>query len=84
MERAVKPVYIEWWDPYGHDRAGWKPLSEALVDGGICKSLGFIIKDDKKFITLAGTTAVDDGATSVLGYITIPKSVIRKMKVLKL
>jgi hypothetical protein len=77
----VKPVYIEWMDPYGHDRAGWTTVDEVLKNKGEnCKTLGFIMKEDKQFLTIASTYCVDPEYTSVLNYFTIPKSVIVKRK----
>ena len=81
----MKMIYVEWWDPQGHDRDGWRMMETILREkGGVCRTLGFILKEDQKSITLSGTIAEDPEGVSVLGYLTIPKSIIRKLKRVKL
>jgi hypothetical protein len=76
----VKAVYVEWWDPAGHDRDGWRDLDEVLKKNyGSCHTLGWVIREDAKLLTVAATYAADDpDCINVLGYISIPKSVIKK------
>lgn len=81
----MKAVYVEWWDPAGHDRDGWRHLDE-IIDKkyGDCHTLGWVLKEDAKFLTLASTYAADDADdTDVLGYIIIPKSLITKRRKIK-
>jgi hypothetical protein len=81
----VKAVYVEWWDPAGHDRDGWRDLDEVLnKEFGSCHTLGWVLKEDAKFLTLAHTHAADGpGDTDVLGYLVIPKSLVIKRKTMK-
>jgi len=80
----MKCVSIEWFDPVGRDREGWIELDHALKDDpSNCHTVGWVLKETKREVIVSHTYCKDPEATMILGYITIPKSVIRKMKVLK-
>jgi hypothetical protein len=82
-----KLVYVEWIDPCAGPR-GWNVLSEMEErDFGTnaCKSVGWVIKQSKEFITLCPTIAVDhmDGEVDVADMSNIPRACIKKMVVIK-
>lgn len=73
-------VYVEWEDCKGCGR-GWDDI-ENLIEEEITLgvSLGWIINIAPSFITLAPTMNAD--GLSAMGVSTIPKSAIRKLRLL--
>lgn len=81
--RKKKPelVYIEWEDP-ATEHAGWFELTDDVIDKlGLAqvKSVGWIIKENKKLLILSGHLIEKDNMGSC--DVSIPKaSITRKVK----
>ena len=72
--------YIEWEDHVSLDESGWKAKKEARnLTAEICKSVGFILKENSKEIVLAASLAGDH----VDGEVCIIKANITKRERLK-
>lgn len=74
----MKLVFIKWLDSKSGP-AGWEYLED--LDPLIpvtCKSVGFLIEDNKLYKTIASTV----GGGQVLGRITIPSCSILKLQLL--
>jgi hypothetical protein len=66
--------YIEWWDHTSHGQVGWKSKEDMDgLDVALCKSVGFVLKENKKSITLVASLADDD----MDGEVCIIKSCIK-------
>lgn len=88
MKSKYKLIYLEWADTVSPVDNGWKSESEALKwfiddDYWVCQT-GFLIKEDKKFICLAGRyniTTSNGHEVITLGELTkIPITWIRNRK----
>lgn len=80
-KKAIKAVFLEWDDAHSF-RAQWT-LAEDLEDHTKpypCYSVGFVIKETKTHITIAGHTSfyVDGDLKSGTGDMTIPKKMITR------
>lgn len=76
-----KAIYVEWDDSSSWNRGPWVHQRDAKVERPTrCKTLGFILEETSTHITLVGTS---DGADYVSGDMTIPKSAIRKRRVVR-
>lgn len=76
---AAKAIYVEWDDAC--TSAGWfDPETEDMTPVNI-KSLGFLIKETKDYITVSPGNAETGRSCS---YLTIPKGWIKKRKYIKL
>jgi len=74
----VKIVYLEWMDHFS--TPGW--LTAAEIDyNQICISVGIVVAEDKKFLTISNTCHAGDNWADPL---TIIKSAIVKRKTIKL
>jgi hypothetical protein len=74
----MKPVYIRWEDHCGFGHSGW--LEKQHLDNKPCviDSIGYIVDEDDKYITLAACYDINsDGMKNVS---TIVKSCIIKRK----
>ena len=70
-------LYLEWVDSSSaHAGNVWLNDDDSHVKNLRCKSIGFIIKEDKASITIAG----HDAGTTVSGQMTIPKCAITKRR----
>ncbi len=66
--------YIEWFDHTSHSTVGWKSKEDINdLDVALCKSVGFVLKENKKSVTLVSSLADDD----MDGEICIIKSCIK-------
>lgn len=75
-----KLMIVEWVDAHGAH--GWMNLGEQMeleLEPMKCKSVGFLYKEEKDYITLVQSTT---GDLHINGYITIPKGWIKKKKVI--
>ena len=66
-----KILYIEWIDAFSTDE--WCEKEE-LEEEELCFSVGWLIDENKKYITIATSVNGEDGC----GYISIPKGCIIK------
>lgn len=74
---------VVWADAAGGVRQGWRPVHEAIADSGTvhCVSTGYVIKENKKTVTLASHCVIDNSAVQqVDGEISIPKGWIVSRK----
>jgi hypothetical protein len=90
--KKANPVFIEWVDS-SSSRRGWEDVESIQqthrVGTLICHSIGYVIDEDKKAITLSGHLAYgnpDDNAQVTAGHcpMTIPKVSILRKKTLKI
>jgi hypothetical protein len=68
-----------WWDDCTLLAPGWTPLAriaEVRRKAVKCRSVGFVVRDDKHGITLAQNVHAND----VAGVVHIPRGQIRKIK----
>ena len=72
-------VVVDWLDANSYG-AGWKHKEE--LDGQLlkCSTVGWLMRDDKKTISMAATASEDEFVTDAC---VIPKSFITKVTVLK-
>lgn len=76
-----KAIYLEWEDSSSYASTVWKEREDCTNKPTVrCKSVGFVIGETKDSITLAGSL---DGGRFVSGDMTIPKSAIRKRRVIR-
>lgn len=78
-KKALEPQFIEWEDSQSPQDANWLTQEEINMSPIIIKSVGYPLKETKTSITLAAHYCQH----CVHGIMTIPKSAIRKRKVLK-
>ena len=75
----MKAIYIEWEDSSSFAGGVWSIREDCVKSKPCsCKTIGFVISETKDAITLAGSL---DGGKHVSGDMTIPKSAIRKRRV---
>jgi hypothetical protein len=79
---ALKPVYLEWLDAGAPSEQGWhrRDVVERL-SGCHMKTLGFIAKETKDFITIVSHC---DENQSFEGLICIPRRAITKRRRVRL
>ena len=77
-------VYLIDWEDSASD-SGWRH-EEQLGNAGIAlnQSIGYLIKENKKFITLAQSKCVSKGFAPYADLISIPKTNIKKKKQIKI
>jgi len=89
MSATFKLVYIEWEDSLGCT-AGWSHLDEAAeapdVEPLIVRSVGWVHRENGTAIVLVPHLIEETERTSLqgMGYVTIPKSAIRRMSVMRI
>lgn len=75
-------VLVEWLDAMSDD-AGWKPWKKvAAQEPVMVHSLGYVVRDEPEFMTVAGSVCVVDGMLD--GDVTIPRSMIKNVHELQL
>jgi len=76
-----KAIYVEWDDSSSWHSGPWCHKRDASIDKPVrCKTLGFILNETDTHITIVGST---DGDNYISGDMTIPKSSIRKRRVVR-
>ncbi len=81
MKIKRKIVLVKWEDSIlGY--AGWKIIENEPKRKSIFHSIGFLIKEDKDYITIYGDIEKTKNKQSGARDIMIPKSAIRKMQYL--
>jgi hypothetical protein len=83
-KKNPKCWYIEWEDP-ASEHAGWFDLTEeelSKLHPAVCRSVGWILKENKKYIILVPHLIDKDNLGS--GDTSIPKSLISKKVEIKL
>lgn len=57
----MKLVLVKWYDAVSHEKSGWKPQEEvANTKPPLIRTVGWILKQDKKKIVLVSTIGDDD------------------------
>ncbi len=82
----LKLVYIEWEDARSIG-SSWRDVKELLENAGavpiIVKEVGWIVKEDKDTIVIVSSLDERKDKTFVSDGTILPKSLIRKRKVIK-
>ena len=73
----MKVLYVEWVD--ASSNSGWEKASD-IVGIHRCRSVGFLVKEDKTQVVLAACVSGDECNANI----AIPKEWIKKRKVIKL
>lgn len=75
-------VMVEWLDAMSDD-AGWKKWKKvAKQEPLLVHTLGYVVRDEPGFLTVAGSVVVIDGTLD--GDVTIPRSMIQAIHELHL
>jgi hypothetical protein len=74
-----EPVYIAWED--SSSRNGWLFIDEVDFSLSLINSIGYVVENGKKYITIS--TSKDDDGKIAMDALTIPKSAIRKISMVK-
>lgn len=85
----IKCVYLEWEDHCSTSPAGggaWSQIEHQDNTPSKIKTVGFIVKEDKKYITICSCydATYPDDANVIKGVSIIIKSCITKRRVIKL
>lgn len=76
-----KAIYVEWKDACAS--SGWKEINTADVDPILIKSIGWLVKETKEYLTI--THGHDTEPPHLInGFMTIPKAWIQKRKYIKI
>ena len=76
-----KVVYVEWDDSASSAGSIWKNKETvANFNTCRCKTIGFVIKETKDTLTIVSSS---DGGDYVSGDMSIPKSAIRKRRIVR-
>ncbi len=80
-----KPIYIEWLDSFGCT-GKWEDIEDYKSQPLICKTIGFIVFEDNKVISIASNIAEETELTfnQANGIMSIPKVSIVKRKNVKM
>lgn len=78
-KKQYKMVVVTWRDAV--HSFGWQDNEEPEFDEDTCKSVGWLLKRDKKFVTLAQTVGMDNANAQL---IQIPSGMIEKVEELDL
>ncbi len=85
MMEKLKFVEVSWLD--AHSVATWVDVDEPLPGPGVCVTRGWLVKETKEYLVLAGTLSLNpSGTVYAFGeVITIPKggfvTKVKRMKV---
>lgn len=80
----MKIVLVEWLDAHGGNRTGWKDLKEiasAMPAKG--KSVGWMVKETEHHIVICPHFVGEDTELQGDGEMSIPKSWVKAIKVLR-
>ena len=69
-------VHVQWIDSTAHYR--WVTVADLGSGPDPCESIGWLVRDEKDFITVAGHRS--PGTDSFTGAITIPRAAVRSIK----
>jgi len=89
MKKPFKLVYVEWEDSLGC-ASGWSHLGETAalseVEPLMARSVGFLYRESGSSLTLVPHLVEETKQTGMqgMGAVTIPKSAIRKRRVLNI
>ena len=86
IPKEAKLYYIEWIDSYSPIKQVWERISELETPQNlICVSVGWIIKQNKDYITICphiSDITNKDFFGEVCGIMNIPQKAIKKKKIL--
>ena len=79
-----KIVLVEWWDACGGSKSGWHPMKD-IVDQkpALARSVGFLVRNEPDVVVVCPHTVEADGHMDGDGELAIPKSWVKRIKVLK-
>lgn len=80
MSKQRRAVYVEWVDSMSKGGKVWHHEDDFKLGELACRSLGFIVKEGKTSLVIAG----HESAGSVAGDIEIPKCAITKRRTVRL
>jgi hypothetical protein len=75
----MKMIYIEWIDAESID--AWEDYDSANRDAPVIKTLGFLIRETKKYVVIA--LSIDETNEKCSNRIQIPTGMIKKKRVIK-
>ena len=79
MDEKLRLVLIEWEEPSNRSM-NWRPLDGAVFGLAVCRSVGWLIHEERDFKTIvAHIGTVDVGKSHGRGDITIPTSTIHRI-----
>lgn len=78
----MRALYVEWVDSCSNTGRVWKSRENTKRDVAKCVTLGFIVEENDRFITIASST--DPDHEDYAGEMTIPKAAITKRRRVKL
>jgi hypothetical protein len=70
-----------WWED-SNSVSGWQESRDCKISKADCETVGFLVEETKEAICLALNRCTTPGVCPYGHLITIPKSCIKKMKVL--
>ena len=73
-----KVVIVDWLDSQSY--RGWQHQNEGF-EPARCRSIGFVVREDKKSLTLTTSRALDN--PDVMDPLTIPKGAITRRRKVK-
>jgi hypothetical protein len=73
------PVLVEWHDAC-QPRSSWEDLDGLTSEPSYITSVGWIVQEDKKVISLAAN--IDKELTVVMGVTVIPRTAVKKIRCL--
>ena len=76
----MKVLYVEWLDSNSRRGGVWHDIDSKPCEM-TCKTVGFVIHEDKKSITVA--SHLSEPTDSMAGDITIPKRAITKRRIVR-
>lgn len=80
----MKIVIVEWWDACGGAKVGWHPMKDIQDQKpALARSVGFLVRQDESVVVVCPHTVEADGITDGDGELAIPKSWVKKIRVLK-
>jgi len=79
--RGLKKVEIEWIDSCASKGWGSRDFHLKEFATSSCRSTGYVIEDNKKYLAIA--QSISDDTHNISDLISIPKVAITKVKILK-
>ena len=82
---GYNPIYIEWLDSFGCT-SKWEDIEDYKSQPLVCKTIGFVVFEDDKVISIASNIAEETELTfsQANGIMSIPKINIVRRKSIKI
>ena len=78
MKKKRVPVLIEWIDSHSPNTSSWVPVDEIDTRPLKLVSIGYVVAECKRSVTLAAHVSASKNCDQVCGVMSIPKSCILK------